>query len=315
MMKTLVYGLGKFFHDNKERILNEYNVVAFCDQDEEKWTSMSGGVSRDYLSRHVEDYDEVLVCADPMSIISDLIGNLGIPQNKIKIYAYERFMIQEEIMPFWGQNNEDAALLLLVQLMGMKCSDLHYLEIGTNNPVNGNNSYTLYRCGARGVLVDAVPYFKYLIEMFRPGDIFIQAAVLDTGSELKKAFYLPNKSDGTHDFGIASLDKDWSGKFPGIAGTTVIDVPAININDLFTKIDFLPDILLIDAEGYDIKILQSVDYSRFKPAIIVAELGIPSQSFRDFMDRNGYQIFSIISACNTIFVLKEKWENKEQNNA
>ena len=40
--RTIVDGLGKTFHDNKDEILSCYNVVGLCDKDEDKVIKAGG---------------------------------------------------------------------------------------------------------------------------------------------------------------------------------------------------------------------------------------------------------------------------------
>lgn len=306
-MKTLVYGMGKIFEENEDIICRHYNVVGYCDKDLKKIKKYPGGVDRKFLCAHIDDYDEILVCAAPMSIVPELIGELKIPAEKIKVFKAQVEENTSGMMSFHGDRNDDAALLLAAALMGLNFSSLHYLEIGTNSPVNCNNSYTLYQCGARGVLVDAIDYFKPLIEAFRPEDTFIQAAVVD-GQSGPINFYLPSRADGSLNLGIGSLDRDWTEKFPDTVAVGILEVAGLNINDLLARIDYEPDIILIDVEGWDIKLLKAIDYEKYSPAIIMAEMGRIDDETRSFMEKRGYSVFTTVSHCNTIFVFKKKWE-------
>ncbi len=41
--KTIVYGLGKIFNDNKHEIMVKYNVIGLCDKNKEKVIGNAGG--------------------------------------------------------------------------------------------------------------------------------------------------------------------------------------------------------------------------------------------------------------------------------
>lgn len=307
--KILVYGLGHFFTENKNDILSRYSVVGVSDRDENKVSKFQNGISRTSLIDNIDEYDEILVCANPLSIIPDLIGNLGIPSEKIRVYECEKMMsfLNENEMRFFGERNEDAILMLLVSMLGLRFADIKYLEIGTNNPVIINNSYALYRSGARGILVDAVPFFIPLIKMFRPEDTFIQAAITDDISGEKKSFYLPTTSDGSRCFGIGSLDEKWIDNFKNVSSSTTIEVLTLNVNELFEKAGYVPEVLLIDIEGLDMKVLKAIDFTMYKPLIIMAEIGVVDDDLRSFMKKNGYEVFANIGNCNTIFVSEVHW--------
>ena len=42
-MKTLVYGMGKIFEENKDIICRHYNVVGYCDKNLKKIKKYPGG--------------------------------------------------------------------------------------------------------------------------------------------------------------------------------------------------------------------------------------------------------------------------------
>ena len=311
--KTIVYGLGEKFLENKDEILRKYNVVGFSDINEEK-VQMYGGVAREHLVNHIDEYDEILVCANPLLIVPDLTGNLGIPHEKVKVYIYENMFLAHNLITFYGQRNEDAILLLVVSMLGLDCANLRYLEIGTNNPIISNNSYALYKSGARGVLVDAVPFFVPLIEAFRSEDIFIHAAITCDDGKEKNDFYLPIMLDGSCEFPIGSLDKKWMEGFKGVSDYAIIEVPSVNINVLLDRIGFQPELLLIDIEGYDWKVIKAIDFTRHKPKIIMAELGETNEEIRSFMTEKGYYTFTNVGKCNVIFVSQNAWDNRAKMN-
>ena len=70
-----------------------------------------------------------------------------------------------------------------------------------------------------------------------------------------------------------------------------------------------PDLLLVDAEGEDEKILSAVDYARFQPKIIMVEmdhLDSSREHMISFMRRHGYIEYTTIKY-NTIFVAEDVW--------
>jgi hypothetical protein len=88
---------------------------------------------------------------------------------------------------------------------------------------------------------------------------------------------------------------------------TVIKIPLLNINDVMReKWSAAPNVLSIDTEGFDLPILRSLDFKRFRPDVIVAEtveLGgrQPEVEILEFMVQQGYQVRGG-SFINTVFV-------------
>lgn len=101
----------------------------------------------------------------------------------------------QEISPqiqLYGGHGEVIALQLLVSKLGLIPSAMKYIEIGTNDPIQGNNSYFLYAAGARGLLVDPMPIVADLVKIFRPEDRFLQVAVTDIAKQSTAIFYESN---------------------------------------------------------------------------------------------------------------------------
>lgn len=92
--------------------------------------------------------------------------------------------------------------------------------------------------------------------------------------------------------------------------STEIKVEMIAINDLFEKVGFCPEILLIDAEGEDENIIRSIDYKKYKPDIIMAELG--SINLNEFMQNNGY-VMIMHHSVNTIFLEQNAYNKLTEN--
>src|SRR5262249_59285673 len=87
----------------------------------------------------------------------------------------------------------------------------------------------------------------------------------------------------------------------------VIKIPLLNINDVMRQHwNGAPNVLSVDAEGYDLPILRSLDFKRFRPDVIVAETQeILARRLEleilQFMAKQGYDVRGG-SFVNTIFV-------------
>ena len=306
--RTIVYGLGMIYEANRERIENLYNVVGYCDRDISKIPTVGGMTCEQLRNTSVDSYDILLIATVPILVIPDLIENLGIPQEKIHVLFYDDVeRLEKHEMKFYGFCNEDAALICLIQMVWRGDFHIKYLEIGCNDPVHDNNSFNLYRLGARGVLVDPLPGLQNLVRWMRPEDTFIQLAVSRKSSVNKKTFYMSDAEQ------LGSLDARHHEKFSFAKAHNIeeIKVDVVGINDLIAQIGFIPELLLIDAEGEDEKILYGIDYSRYKPPVIMAEVCHGSGSaMENFMRQQGYCVFMRIANSNTIFVLENFIDKK-----
>lgn len=182
-------------------------------------------------------------------------------------------------------------------------SDVKYLEIGINNPVANNNSFHLYTFGARGVLVDALAEVACLAEWVRPEDTVITKAVLPNPGTEEISFFINDDFSA----GISSVIPDRFNRYNS-RQTRRITVPAIYINDLLASLDFLPDVLLIDAEGLDEQIIRAIRFDRFNiPIILVEVVDLSHEEYVDFvqfMRKNGYGLYYNSAGINAIFVME-----------
>ena len=299
--RTVVYGLGQIYENNRERIEKLYNVVGYCDKNSDKLPGEKA-MTREFLSTHPEAYDILLITAAPLLLIPELTDSLKIPLDKIHVLMYDDVSrLRNHEMSFYGLFQEDAAIMLAISIIGLKFCDVRYLEIGTNDPVYDNNSFNLYRLGARGVLVDPIPEVRQLVKWMRPQDEFLQTAVSSHSVIGGLTFYVSDAEQ------LSSLHHDHHKKFSEEKAHNIreIKVDVTGINDLLDKINFLPDVLLVDAEGEDEVILRGINYEKFHIPIIMAEVcHIDSNDLDEFMVSNGYCVFMTTPGGNTVFVLR-----------
>ncbi|MBP7829141.1 MAG: FkbM family methyltransferase [Kiritimatiellae bacterium] len=164
----------------------------------------------------------------------------------------------------YAQEGED--LILAELLRGVDRG--FYVDIGAHHPRRFSNTYYFYRRGWRGVNVDARPGGMAAFRRWRPRDINVEAAV---GRGRSAAVYHQFR-----DAALNTLDPDlarWqAGKrgepFRTVAVTTqpLADVLRAHLPPA-QGIDFLS----VDVEGLELEVLESNDWSRFRPGVIVTE--------------------------------------------
>jgi FkbM family methyltransferase len=174
---------------------------------------------------------------------------------------------------FYGQCGED---LIIASLLEAKAACDHtdlakekYLEIGGNHPFATSATYLLNRqFNMCGVIVDANPALIPELKKGRPQDVVVHAAIHDEATNV--ATLVLSKLDE-----LSSLDQSvvqrWDRGTVGEAGT--IEVPAMRINDVIKRYldDAAPSFISIDVEGYDLRLLQDFDFSRYRPWFVQVE--------------------------------------------
>ncbi len=165
-----------------------------------------------------------------------------------------------------AQHGDDLMLLNLFELMGIEHPT--YLDIGAHHPFIISNTALLYERGSRGVNVEANP--NLLAEFFkhRPGDVNLNVGVGLQNGVFPFFMYSPT-------CGLNTFSKDetatHANRYPIVQ---VLDLPMITLDDLVRKYcgGHYPDLLTIDIEGLDYAVLNSADFSRSCPKVVVAEV-------------------------------------------
>ena len=307
-MRTLVYGLGNNFERNEKYVLTHYDNPIFCDKNVDKLREYHEKTGHDIVSPEeleIESLSKIILTQ--VDYVPDIVREFhckGIDYNTISVLDYD-LEIDSALkgdfaygMRFYGQGGDDAILMFLFSQLNILMKDVRYLEIGTNDPLHYNNTYNFYRAGARGIIVDPMPSSKYLSSLIRPEDKFMQVAV--SGDEYNPnktiTFYISASSQGS------SLDKS-------LVSSVVeeIEVPLVDINYLLSIQE--ADLLVIDAEGQDEAILRSLNYDRYMPIVIEAEVNKTQDEndLEQFVIEKGYFVYSRTIA-NTIFVRNDKKE-------
>ncbi|CAN2246368.1 hypothetical protein MCEMKE45_01357 [Candidatus Planktophila vernalis] len=148
----------------------------------------------------------------------------------------------------------------------------NYLEIGCSNPVAWSNSYSLRKFGLNGISIDANLDLSLQWKIFRPKDTFIQVGVVPFGTKNELKFYkFPRRHSVLNTFSQTEARK-WS-RGLGFKPTEIV-VQQLLISDLFliaeAKFGHV-DLLLLDIEGFDVKIIPDVLNLKQPPRIILVE--------------------------------------------
>ena len=212
----------------------------------------------------------------------------------------------------YSQAGEDAIIRFLFNDFGT--SKISYLELGTNRPDFGNNTYWFYLNHSRGVCVEADNDLVKNIKKVRPYDKVINFGV-STSNKKEADFYVFNQSDINTFDKIEAKKKSSSGKYRLIE-TRKVNLISVNnlLNDFF---DSVPDLLSIDIEGLDLDVLKSLDFNRFPIRVICCETCSYSENhirpknndIINFMKSKNYEVYAD-TYINTIFVNKNWFYSK-----
>lgn len=180
----------------------------------------------------------------------------------IKRKLYRRYNIS------FSKSGED---IQLKQLLGLNHKGV-YVDVGCWDPVKASNSYYFQLRGWKGICIDPNPKMKELFSQKRPSDIFINNAIGNENESL--SYYMLEdrySSMNTLDFRFIQ-DNNLEDKIVNKINITTVSLKEVleqHINEN-EKIDFLD----IDVEGFDLNVLKSNDWEKFRPKVVLIETSL-----------------------------------------
>lgn len=143
-----------------------------------------------------------------------------------------------------------------------------YIDVGAHHPVRFSNTFKFYVRGWHGINVDAMPGSMKKFDKIRPRDINVEAGISDIpGTLLYYDFEEKALNTFDTDRANACIQK-------GYKLEQQISINTLDINSLLEK--YLPkeqlvDFIDIDVEGFDDRIISSIDWYNFCPTLVLVE--------------------------------------------
>jgi FkbM family methyltransferase len=203
----------------------------------------------------------------------------------------------------YSQCGEDRIVHFMCGYIGI--APIDYIDVGAHDPVIGNNTYLFYQKGTRGLLIEPNPTMCKKLREVRPDDRVLEAGIGATAAREADYYVMTDSSWNTFSKDEAERQsKQFGGK---ISIKEVIKVPLLDLNQVMAEhFREAPAFLSVDAQGFELPILKSIDYRRFRPKVICAETLVTgtremSPEIAAFMVKQGYVVRGM-SFVNTIFV-------------
>jgi FkbM family methyltransferase len=168
----------------------------------------------------------------------------------------------------YSQDGEDLMIASLLNVNRHSHAGF-FVDVGAHHPHSLSNTFFFYRLGWRGINIDAMPGSMKTFQRLRPRDLNIEAAVSNVPTPL---VYYEFNHTGMNGF-ISDIDA-LKADVPQIAVLNTRTIQAKTLSEILSshlpagqKIDFLT----VDVEGHDLPVLQSNDWNRFRPSVVVVE--------------------------------------------
>lgn len=210
----------------------------------------------------------------------------------------------------YAQNGEDVVLWRALHAV----TPGRYVEVGANEPTKHSISRAFYDRGWSGVEIEPVPALADAFRTARPRDVVVEAAITSDAVDDVVLHLIP-------DTGLSTLRTD-VGAEHAQSGWPVqeVRVPAKRLDAVLEEhltegetVHFL----VIDTEGGERKVLESIDLLRWRPWVLVIEATAPMSDTRvheeweDLVLSRGYQ-FCLFDGLSRWYVADDHADLKNQ---
>lgn len=164
-----------------------------------------------------------------------------------------------------------------------------YVEVGANHPTKGSNTFWLYKRGWTGITIEPNPTLSALHRKVRPRDVQVRELVSDSEAELEFIEF------ENHLYSSASPEHvaKWEDSNVVVSRRKLKPLPLTRILDARSCPTHF-DLLCVDAEGADLPVLRSLDWSKYHPGTVIVEMSdyLPggAHPILAFMESNHYAL-------------------------
>jgi FkbM family methyltransferase len=216
-----------------------------------------------------------------------------------------------------AQNREDVLLWRCFE--GKR--DGFYIDIGAGDPNWDSVTRWFHRAGWRGINIEANPLFAPIYAHWRPRDVNLAVGISRQAGTMR--FNQVQANDLGQGWGLSSFDPASVATAAREGFKTVaIEVPTLRLQDVVdlhaagATVDFLK----IDVEGGERDVIESADWSRFRPRVVLLEAVRPAtaepshEDWEDVLLAHDYA-FGIFDGVNAYYVRGEDQVLLSQLNA
>lgn len=190
-----------------------------------------------------------------------------------------------------------------------------YLDVGAHHPYYLSNTALMYLKGCKGISIEPDPDLFKVIQRERPNEIALNVGV-GSGESITADFYVMNVST-LNTFSKAEAER--YAEYPDKSIKAVIQIPLLSLSSVITKHlgNKAPNFISIDVEGMDLAIVQSFDFTKWKPEVFCVETlsytedasEVKLTAVIEFLQSKGYFLYAD-TYINSIFVDRSKWARR-----
>ena len=185
---------------------------------------------------------------------------------KKKIHIFHNIFIKHKYLLNKNSYSMDGEDIFINNFFSKKKNGF-YIDVGCYHPIHRNNTFLLYKKGWRGINIDIHQFSIDLFDYLRPNDFNFNYAVSNK-DEIIDMYYQKKLSQ------ISTIEKFQANKaFQGnIKKSKIKSFRLDSILKMVDLKDLKIDLLDIDVEGADLKVLEGFSVEKFKPKLICIEI-------------------------------------------
>lgn len=191
-----------------------------------------------------------------------------------------------------------------------------YVDVGAHHPIRFSNTHRFYKRGWHGINIEPNPTVLNVFQRQRRRDINLGFGVAENEGLL---VYFMFNEPALNSFDRVISENRRSERYKIVA---IKDIAVKRLSTILEE--YLPacvhiDFMSVDVEGYDLQVLRSNDWSRFRPTCLLVEstgfdLGnIKLEPMHRFLELSGYDLFA--KTVNTLFHLDRARNPQPQHSA
>ena len=197
------------------------------------------------------------------------------------IYIKHKFFIKKKS---YAMDNEDTAILKYFK----DRKNGFYVDVGCYHPIHRNNTHLLHTQNWSGVNIDTSKFSIDLFNFMRPKDLNYNCAISDKNENIK-LFYQKELSQ------LSTIEKSQAEiVFQG--NIKEKEIKAFTLDEILSRDKYKNskiDLLDIDVEGADLKVLRGLSFEKFKPELVCVEIHakeIKKSNIYNFLIDKNYEL-------------------------
>ena len=265
MKNVFLYGAGKICRKYLPLIANDYNIIGIIDKNYEAIKSTVYGIPVVSINDYIEGTPIIVTSNNEnFSSISETLKEHNITNYSLYTeYALDSLDKRQRLISYASPNEmEDVILYNVFE----DYDEIYYIDVGCNDPFWGSVTKLLYDMkNASGINIDPQEEFIEYARHERPRDVSLCYAVSDEEGTCE--MFLQGGATTLKCENI--VDKYYIGTARTVTRTLK------SICNEYVDSNQKIDLLKIDVEGFEKKVLLSADFMMYRPSVVLVESTLP----------------------------------------